>query len=83
VVKESIITENKVGGFLLDNSRVNIEQNNILNNGGWGMKVISDNGNVEAPNNWWGNEKPDPSEIIGPVNIKPILSQPIDLRVHI
>jgi hypothetical protein len=79
VVKESIITENKVGGFLLDNSRVNIEQNNILNNGGWGMKVISDNGNVEAPNNWWGNEKPDPSEIIGPVNIKPILSQPIDL----
>ena len=80
VVKQSTITENKVGGFLLDNSQVNIEQNNILNNGGWGMKVISDNGKIEAPNNWWGNEKPDPSEIIGPVNIKPTLSQPIDFE---
>ena len=79
VVKESTITENKVGGFLLDNSQVTIEQNNILNNGGWGIKVTSENGKVEAPNNWWGNKKPDPSEIIGPVRIKPTLPQPIDL----
>ncbi len=78
VVKDSIITENKAGGFLLDNSLVKIEQNNISNNGGWGIKVISANGRVAAPNNWWGNENPDPSEIIGPVNIQPRLKQPID-----
>jgi hypothetical protein len=78
VVKKSIITENETGGFLLDNSQVNIEQNNILNNGGWGIKVISGNGDVEAPNNWWGNKNPDPSEFIGPVNIKPMLTRPID-----
>jgi hypothetical protein len=81
VVKDSMITENNSGGFLLDNSQVRIEQNNILNNGGWGIKVLSNQGQVQAPNNWWGKAEPDQAEIIGPVNIEPVLPQPIDFMI--
>ncbi|MBT8363601.1 MAG: DUF799 family lipoprotein, partial [Deltaproteobacteria bacterium] len=47
-VKNSVITENSSGGFLLENSRADIEQNNILNNGGWEIKVLDDKGQVKA-----------------------------------
>ena len=81
VVKQSIITENNSGGFLLDDSKANIEQNNILNNGGWALKVLSDRSEVQASNNWWGKVNPDQMEISGPVNIQPILTQPIEFLV--
>jgi len=77
-VRNSIITENHSGGFLIDTSRVRIEQNNIVNNGGWGIKVLRNQGQIQASNNWWGNEKPDQNEIIGAVNIQPVLDKPID-----
>ena len=81
VVKESIITENNSGGFLLDNSRVNIVQNNILNNGGWGIKALPNQREVQAQNNWWGKIEPDPNDIIGPVNIEPMLKEPVEFMV--
>lgn len=78
VVKESIITENDSGGFLLDNSQVQIVRNNILNNGGWGIKALANQRQVQARNNWWGKIEPDPNDIIGPVNIEPMLKEPIE-----
>ncbi len=77
-VKNSVITENSSGGFLLENSRADIEQNNILNNGGWEIKVLDDKGQVKAVQNWWGTEDPIKDEIIGPVVVKPILKTPIE-----
>jgi hypothetical protein len=81
VVTESLITENNSGGFLLDNSRVKIVQNNILNNGGWGIKALSNQDEVQAGNNWWGKMEPDPNDTIGPVDIKPMLKAPVDFAV--
>jgi hypothetical protein len=81
VVKESIITENHTGGFLLDNSQVQIVQNNILNNGGWGIKALPNQRQVQAQKNWWGKIEPDPNDIIGPVNIEPRLKEPIEFMV--
>jgi hypothetical protein len=77
-VKNSVITENSSGGFLLENSRADIAQNNILNNGGWEIKVLDDEGQVKAVQNWWGTEDPIKDEIIGPVAVKPILKTPIE-----
>lgn len=81
LVKDSVITENSSGGFLLENTRARIEQNNILNNGGWEIKVLDDKGQVKAAQNWWGNQDPINNEIIGPVAVKPILTAPIEFSV--
>ena len=81
VVKDSVITENNSGGILLKDSHVQIENNNILNNGGWGIKALAGPIQVEAANNWWGNEHPDTNQIIGPVQIQPVLKKPIDLNI--
>jgi len=81
LVKDSVITENSSGGFLLENTRARIEQNNILNNGGWEIKVLDDKGQVKAAQNWWGNQDPIKNEIIGPVAVKPILTAPIEFSV--
>jgi hypothetical protein len=78
VVKKSIITENNSGGFLLENSQAQIEQNNIINNGEWGLKVLSSPERVQAANNWWGKDSPKQTEIIGAVSFQPILRKPID-----
>ena len=80
-VKQSTITENNTGGFLLDDSRAHIEQNNILNNGGWALKVLNEQSKIQASNNWWGKLNPDQMEISGPVNIQPVLTQPIEFLV--
>jgi hypothetical protein len=81
VVKDSVITENNSGGILLKASHVQIENNNILNNGGWGIKALAGQRQVKAANNWWGNENPDRNQIIGPVEIQPALKTPIDLKI--
>lgn len=81
LVKDSVITENSSGGFLLQNSRVKIVRNNIINNGGWEIKVLDDKGKVKAVQNWWGNEDPIKNEIIGPVAVKPVLDSPIEFSI--
>ena len=73
LVKDSVITENSSGGFLLESSQAKIEKNNILNNGGWEIKVLDAKGQVKAVNNWWGKDDPIKNEIIGPVAVKPVL----------
>ncbi len=81
VVKDSVITENSSGGILLESNRARIEQNNILNNGGWEIKVLDNNGRVKAAQNWWGDGDPAAKEIIGPVAYQPVLKSPIEFSV--
>ncbi len=81
LVKNSVITENSSGGFLLESSRAQIVQNNILNNGGWEIKAISENGQIKAIENWWGTDDPIKNEIIGPVAVKPVLEKPIEFNI--
>jgi hypothetical protein len=81
LVKESVITENSTGGFLLEGSKARIEQNNILNNGAWEIKVLDKKGRVKAAKNWWGDKDPATKEIIGPVAYQPALKSPIVFSV--
>jgi hypothetical protein len=81
LVKDSVITENSSGGFLLEGCKAKIEQNNILNNGGWEIKVLDRKGRVKAAKNWWGEPDPEKKEIIGPVAFQPALKSPIAFRV--
>ncbi len=81
LVKNSVITENSTGGFLLESSDARIEQNNVLNNGSWEIKVLDKTGSVKAAKNWWGNEGPAQKEIIGPVAFQPALKAPIEFSV--
>jgi hypothetical protein len=81
LVKDSVITENSSGGFLLENSRAQIMQNNIVNNGGWEIKVLDKKGKVKAVENWWGTEDPIKNEILGPVAVYPVLTSPIEFNI--
>jgi hypothetical protein len=80
-VKNSVITENDSGGFILENSNVLMEQNNILNNGNWAVKMLDKKGKVQAAKNWWGDENPELAEIIGPLAIQPVLQKPIEFKI--
>ena len=81
VITDSVITENNSGGILLKASRVQIKNNNILNNGQWSIKALVGQTPVKAANNWWGKVNPDKNQIIGPVEIQPALKKPIDLKI--
>jgi hypothetical protein len=81
LVKDSVITENGSGGFILEKSKARIEQNNILNNGNWAVKVVNSANGVKAANNWWGVDDPEQTEIIGKMTIQPILEKPIDFKI--
>jgi hypothetical protein len=81
VVQGSTVTENNSGGVLLEESQAQIEQNNISNNGVWQLKVLGNRGKIQAGNNWWGKENPDPAGIIGSVKIKPVLKKPVDFKI--
>ena len=77
-VKGSVITENAVGGFLLEGTPSIIEGNNIANNGGWGIKIVGPPTEVHAGSNWWGKGEADLSEVIkGAVLTHPLLPAPI------
>ncbi len=80
-VKNSVITENDSGGFILEDSKVLIEQNNILNNGNWAVKVLDKKGKIRAAKNWWGDENPELAEIIGQLAIRPVLRKPIEFKI--
>jgi hypothetical protein len=81
LIKDSVITENGSGGFILENSKAKIEQNNIMNNGNWAIKVVNSSNGVKAANNWWGVDDPEQTEIIGRLTIRPILKKPVDFKL--
>jgi len=81
LVKDSVITENGSGGFILEKSKAQIEQNNILNNGNWAIKAVSSANGVKAAHNWWGVDDPEQTEIIGKMTIQPILKKPINFKI--
>ncbi|NIP26192.1 MAG: hypothetical protein GWO38_20815 [Phycisphaerae bacterium] len=76
-----MITENGAGGFILEKSKASIEQNNIVNNGNWAIKVADTASKVKARHNWWGVEDPEQTEIIGQFKIRPILEKPIKFKI--
>jgi hypothetical protein len=81
LVNNSVITENDAGGFILEKSEASIEQNNIVNNGNWAIKVADTLSKVKARHNWWGVEDPEQTEIIGQFKIRPILEKPIKFKI--
>jgi hypothetical protein len=81
LVKDSVITENGSGGFILEKSKAQIERNNILNNGNWAIKTVSSADGVKAAHNWWGVDNPEQTEIIGQMTIEPTLKKPIDFKI--
>ena len=82
VMIESIVTENKAGGVLLENTDAIITSNNIANNGNWQLKVLDTKGKVRAENNWWGRKQPSDIEIIGAAQIGTALDRPIDFSAE-
>lgn len=78
LVNGSTISENTRGGILLEESQAKIEGNNVANNGEWELKVRKGQSEVLAQQNWWGKDNPQPG-IIGPVEIHPALTEPIDI----
>ena len=81
-VKNSVITENGSGGFILESTKAQIEHNNIINNGNWAIKVVDKGSKVKAKYNWWGVEDPEQTEIVGQFKIQPILDKPIDFKIN-
>jgi hypothetical protein len=81
LVKDSTITENDSGGILLQGAEAQIENNNVSNNGKWQIKVLDQHSNVQAGHNWWGEKDPNPAGILGPVQIKPVLKRPVELKI--
>ncbi len=80
-INGSMITENKSGGILLEDSRAKIAHSNIVNNGGWQIKVLGSRNRVRAANNWWGEPGTETGQIIGPVAFEPVLDSPVDFKV--
>jgi hypothetical protein len=80
-IKESVVAENGSGGILLAASRAEIQQNNLSNNGEWELKLQEDPGQVEAKKNWWGAKDSGKIRVVGPVEIEPVLKEPVDVRV--
>ena len=82
LVMGSTISENGMGGFILENSPARVEQNNISNNGSWAIKVVDGKDPIQAAHNWWGNQEFKPEEmIIGPVEISPVLENPVAVQM--
>jgi len=82
LVRKSTISENGLGGFLLQNSPAQVEQNNISNNGNWAIKAVDNKSPVRAAHNWWGNENfYQDTMIIGPVEIQPVLKKPVPFQM--
>ncbi len=81
-VTDSKISDNASGGVLLESSHARIERNAISENGQYELKVLGERNQVQASNNWWGKRERDRIKIVGPVEMGPILSEPLDLMVQ-
>jgi hypothetical protein len=80
-INGSVVTENKTGGILLEDSQAEIARNNITNNGDWQIKVLGHHNRVQAVHNWWGESGTENRQIIGPVAFDPVLDSPVDFKV--
>ena len=78
-IRNSTVSENELGGILLDSTKTNIAYNNIYNNGKWELKLtVSDTpGSFNVSHNWWGSKDIPKIRIVGPVKIEPILEKPV------
>jgi hypothetical protein len=77
LIRDSVISENRTGGILLEASDARIEHNNISNNGEWELNILENHGQIHAKNNWWGDEDVNEIRVRGAVNVEPVLKKPI------
>jgi len=77
LMSESIIAENHGGGILLKNSSGKIENNNIVNNNEWELKILDNLQQVELSNNWWGSSNPEQIKVVGTVMPQNIRQEPL------
>lgn len=78
-IKDSTISENELGGILLDSAKANINNNNIYNNGQWELKREGSGISGNITNNWWGSTDIANIRVIGAVEIEPILKETIKI----
>lgn len=76
-IKDSTVSENELGGILVDSSKVEIAHSNIYNNGKWELKVEGDKMPCNITHNWWGGTDTAQVRIEGKAEIKPVLKEPI------
>ncbi|MBE7446434.1 MAG: DUF799 family lipoprotein [Planctomycetia bacterium] len=76
-IKDSTVSENELGGILLDSAKGYISNNNIYNNGQWELKSEGSKMSCNITNNWWGNTDITKIRTVGPVEIEPILQESI------
>ncbi len=81
IIRNSTITQNELGGILLDSTKATIAHNNIFNNGEWELKSKGTNVSDEhyIPYNWWGSKDVSNIRIVGPVEISPVLTKQIKI----
>jgi len=76
-IKDSTVSENELGGILLDSAKGYMSYNNIYNNGKWELKVEGAKMPCNITHNWWGGTDTANIRIEGQVEIKPVLREPI------
>jgi hypothetical protein len=80
-IRNSTVSENELGGVLLDLTKAEIVHNNIYNNGKWELKLATPptSGLFNVSQNWWGGEEISKIRIVGPVQIGPVLEKPVTI----
>ncbi len=76
-ISNSTVSENELGGVLLDLTKAEITHNNIYNNGKWELKLVTPpaTDQVNVSQNWWGEEKVSKIRTVGSVQIGPVLEK--------
>ncbi|MHC4269254.1 MAG: GNA1162 family protein [Planctomycetota bacterium] len=79
IINNSTVSENELGGVLLDSTKADIVYNNIYNNGEWELKLVAPvtSGPFNVPQNWWGGGEISKIRTVGPVQTRPILKKAV------
>jgi len=80
-IRNSTVSENELGGVLLDLTKAEIVHNNIYNNGKWELKLATPptSGLFNVSQNWWGGEEISKIRTVGSVQIGPVLEKPVTI----